>query len=609
MEQPSIEGQIVYAERIQIINYGPIEKVDIKFPFDEAGNPKPVLLVGENGSGKTILLSHIVNGLIYFKNAAYPETREVDTGKIYKIRSGAYIKQGKEFYFSRVDFDHDLHIEEIRLRHPKQKYKTSPVETFNKDVKNAWNKMISEENDYLWVSDDFDQKFKDVFSKICVQYFPFNRFEEPAWLNERNLSNRAKLTNLERTEGHTSRKIIDYSPLRDNQNWLFDIVYDKAAFELRIILTNQPVPDILTIGDATNIYKIALQVVRNVMKNNQVTEFRIGNRHNRVVSLVGSSGHIVPNIFQLSSGETSLLNLFLSILRDFEWSSAHVKNAESVRGIAVVDEIDLHLHSNHQYEILPKLIAMFPKVQFIVTTHSPLFVLGMRNVFGEDGFGLYRLPDGEEISPEEFSEFEAAYKALMDTSKFQKHIQTEIENAQQPVVCMEGETDVPYLEKAAELLDKADVLDGVTLLHAGGAGSLDAMWKNLPEGFAKQKVILLYDCDEKKESKNDNEKGNLFRRFIPMQKPTDNHPLEKGIENLFEKPILEAAHGKGLITITTKDAGPAGTSIWWGISHKIHLCDWICKNSEKEDFKHFETIFDILEEILKSNDETAQTEE
>ena len=46
----------MYAKRIQIDNYGPIDQLDITFPF-EGDIPKPVVLVGENGSGKSILLS------------------------------------------------------------------------------------------------------------------------------------------------------------------------------------------------------------------------------------------------------------------------------------------------------------------------------------------------------------------------------------------------------------------------------------------------------------------------------------------------------------------------------------------------------------------------
>ena len=94
----------MYTKRIQIDNYGPIDKLDITFPF-EGVTPKPVVLVGENGSGKSIFLSHIVNGLISAKNFIFPESPEVETGKVFKIRSPLYIKSGNEYYFSRVDFE------------------------------------------------------------------------------------------------------------------------------------------------------------------------------------------------------------------------------------------------------------------------------------------------------------------------------------------------------------------------------------------------------------------------------------------------------------------------------------------------------------------------
>jgi predicted ATP-binding protein involved in virulence len=40
-------------------------------------------------------------------------------------------------------------------------------------------------------------------------------------------------------------------------------------------------------------------------------------------------------------------------------------------GIVLVDEIDLHLHPTWQQRIVPQLRSVFPRVQFIVTTHSP----------------------------------------------------------------------------------------------------------------------------------------------------------------------------------------------------------------------------------------------
>jgi predicted ATP-binding protein involved in virulence len=40
-------------------------------------------------------------------------------------------------------------------------------------------------------------------------------------------------------------------------------------------------------------------------------------------------------------------------------------------GIVLIDEIDLHLHPTWQKRILKDLMNIFPKVQFIVSTHAP----------------------------------------------------------------------------------------------------------------------------------------------------------------------------------------------------------------------------------------------
>ena len=42
--------------------------------------------------------------------------------------------------------------------------------------------------------------------------------------------------------------------------------------------------------------------------------------------------------------------------------------------VVLVDEIDLHMHPRWQRQIVSDLTALFPKTQFIVTSHSPLMV-------------------------------------------------------------------------------------------------------------------------------------------------------------------------------------------------------------------------------------------
>ncbi len=56
-------------------------------------------------------------------------------------------------------------------------------------------------------------------------------------------------------------------------------------------------------------------------------------------------------------------------------------NAEHPRegpALVLVDEIDVHMHPRWQQVIVPELSKLFPMVQFIAKTHSPLIIGGLR---------------------------------------------------------------------------------------------------------------------------------------------------------------------------------------------------------------------------------------
>lgn len=50
------------------------------------------------------------------------------------------------------------------------------------------------------------------------------------------------------------------------------------------------------------------------------------------------------------------------------------------KGIVLIDEVDLHLHPLWQRIILKQLNHTFPNIQFIVSTHSPIIVVGASNI-------------------------------------------------------------------------------------------------------------------------------------------------------------------------------------------------------------------------------------
>ncbi len=49
------------------------------------------------------------------------------------------------------------------------------------------------------------------------------------------------------------------------------------------------------------------------------------------------------------------------------------------QGIALIDELDMHLHPNWQRHIVADLKKAFPNIQFIITTHSPFIVQSLES--------------------------------------------------------------------------------------------------------------------------------------------------------------------------------------------------------------------------------------
>lgn len=50
---------------------------------------------------------------------------------------------------------------------------------------------------------------------------------------------------------------------------------------------------------------------------------------------------------------------------------------DHVEGLVLIDELDLHLHPRWQVELVRTLKRVFPRVQFIATTHSPMILPGL----------------------------------------------------------------------------------------------------------------------------------------------------------------------------------------------------------------------------------------
>ncbi len=81
----------------------------------------------------------------------------------------------------------------------------------------------------------------------------------------------------------------------------------------------------------------------------------------------------------LSSGYQAVLDIILDIIMRMQNQTQRSFDF-NLPGIVLIDEIETHLHLELQKNIMPFLTAIFPNIQFIVTSHSPFILNSIRNV-------------------------------------------------------------------------------------------------------------------------------------------------------------------------------------------------------------------------------------
>lgn len=98
------------------------------------------------------------------------------------------------------------------------------------------------------------------------------------------------------------------------------------------------------------------------------TETREGMEH-----LFSMNGVTVP-FRALSDGYRAYIGWIGDMLFHVCMGAGTGVKLRDMRGVVLIDEIDLHLHPEWQRVVVPTLSQALPHVQFIVTTHSPLVV-------------------------------------------------------------------------------------------------------------------------------------------------------------------------------------------------------------------------------------------
>ena len=449
----------MYIDRLYYQNVGPISKLDIAFRKNNNGVPVPLVIVGKNGSGKSILLSNIVDAFYELADKAYDNATEANGNghQYYKEIASTQIKMGQSHMLAHIYFQQDTKNVEYLFKSGEfsfDKYKEIRGTNINGQLN--WNQ---ESNFKAVVAEE--KEARDAFEKDIICYFGPNRYMKPAWMGNKYFATQEVETySLRRKYNRELNNPVSAVNIPElTLQWLFDVITDsRADLEkqdngYKIIYPSINDLTLLAISRSN-----AEKIMSEILGENVV--FRMGNRSSgkRRFSIVRNSDQstVVPSLDALSTGQLALFNLFATIIRYADTDNINLSHRlKDIKGSVVIDEAELHLHTQLQRDVLPKLFALFPNVQFVITSHAPLFLLGMKEQFGDDGFDIIEMPTGDKISVEQFSEFESAYQSFKQTERYQKEIKAAIdEKNNRPLIITEGATDWKHLKAAyRKLLD------------------------------------------------------------------------------------------------------------------------------------------------------------
>ena len=330
------------------------------------------------------------------------------------------------------------------------------------------------------------------------------------WYNSENY-NRVIVT-AANSIGHSTTNLIKTDILENIKEWFRTIFLQSHLRD--IVLPNQEsIPAELrgrsvTIQQDTQL-QVHLKRILAIIKGDGGYSVTTPNRNHSYIGLQGPTLHCA-DISQLSAGELSLYAIALSIVK--EWDMFHGDDSlklSDITGCVLIDEADANLHIDFAYRALPALMKLFPKVQFVLSTHSPFLLAGLKKEYGNN-IDILSLPDGNLIQDlTSFSEITTAYNvfsAETDDILQQLHaLKKENERIKtlnnKIIIYTEGKTDVKYLKLAFEKLEGYEEIKSrveyYDIEHAknSGDGELAKIFDYLQKGNDSNIKICMFDRD------------------------------------------------------------------------------------------------------------------
>jgi len=214
----------MYLKRAYIENSGSLRELDLKFSFDSTGQPKPLIMVGGNGGGKTNFLSLVADALFEAAAVHYENVLPASgQGRSwFRVVGGKTVSLGASGSVSLLHFD-----DEGVDRFFKEKAGTIDAEALKHRAPAIFEGQCNWplNQDSVKVFDIPDAQSKLAFERGAYSYFPSNRSEIPYWLNVEALPT-AEFDLRPKFSKRLHKPIYVEHALHDFTQWLLGVIAD-----------------------------------------------------------------------------------------------------------------------------------------------------------------------------------------------------------------------------------------------------------------------------------------------------------------------------------------------------------------------------------------------
>lgn len=477
----------LYLSYAAFYNRAPFEKLEMHFEENEIA-----VLTAVNGRGKTTILSHIVDAFHEMARPFFQFDYEGKENQLYRLSSHIenFDQTKPSLAYLRFKTIDDTFIDYVNVRGllTEEEYNAFDLPT-DKIQFTHLQESLNASGFAKIIFPTLDQKKAElIFNSNLLTYFPSYRYEAPGYLNDPYQIN----LNFAKSHGFSGKlknPIEVVSGLPQLVNWIMDVVLDMRN----------------TSNTQTH---ILFQILNTILTKTIICKgfvslrFGIGPRNYgalriQVVNQLTNES-VYPSIFNISSGEASMLCLFGELIRQAD----NINNTElgKISGIILIDEVDKHLHIKLQKEVLPTLFNLFPKVQFIVSSHSPFLNMGLAEIASDrtkiidlESFGISKDPTKNEL-------YEEVYRMMIgENDRFKelyRSLEEMVKSGTSPLVITEGKTDIQHLRSAKAQLDIQDCdVEFFDIIGDWGDSKLKQLLEQLSKVAQSRRIIGIFDRD------------------------------------------------------------------------------------------------------------------